>query len=78
MPRQIYIATVLHNGWELDNAAWVDEDANGNRELKTTNHGCNCTMSKEDLNHKIAETERSLNELKHIAGLMGYDSNLVD
>ena len=43
--KKIHTATILHEGWEMDNKMWVMEDENGSRTSLTTNHGCLCRMS---------------------------------
>ena len=63
-------ATVMHNGWEMDNLAWVERDGSGELHLMTTSHGSNRTMTKEDLLSKIKETRESLSELNGLLGVM--------
>jgi hypothetical protein len=63
-------AVVLHEGWEMDNRAWVIEDEFGTRELRTTSHGGECVMTMNELDEKIMETEKSLNGLKMIKALV--------
>jgi hypothetical protein len=69
--KTIHDFRVLHDGWEMDNRAWIMEDDNGERILYTTNHGVLCKMTNKELLAKIRETENSLADLKTAAKLMG-------
>lgn len=68
--KKFFTARVLHDGWEMDNEAWIEKDQNGNNVLKTTSHGWECKMSVEDLKEKIAETENSLCGLREALRLV--------
>jgi len=69
----IATAVVLHEGWEMDNEAWVVEDENGARELWTTNHGSPCPMTIADVDDHIKESEESITQLKNLKALItGY------
>ena len=59
----IHKCRVLHDGWELDNSLWVVENEDGSREIQTTNHGMKCGVDREELDHKIKETQESLDGL---------------
>ncbi len=61
--KKIKSATVLHEGWEMDNEAWIEQDLNGKLHLMSTNHGRECVMTIEELDLKIKETEDSLKQL---------------
>jgi hypothetical protein len=58
--KQIFTGVVLHSGWASDSSLWIEQDSEGKKHLKTTNHGSECEMSEESLDEKIEETERSL------------------
>lgn len=68
--RKIFETRVLHDGWEMDNAAWVQEDAGGVFHLRTTNNGAECEMTEADLTRKIIETDASLRGLLKAAGMI--------
>jgi hypothetical protein len=59
-------AVVLHQGWEMDNLAWVIKGEDGELKLMTTSHGSVCSMSIEDLNETIKETKDSLDQLNNL------------
>lgn len=40
----IFNCTVLHEGWEMDNQAWVIELSSGEKQIMTTNHGRECGL----------------------------------
>lgn len=64
MKKLIQAATILREGWEMDNYAWLVEMEDGSRKAFTTNHGGLCELSREELNSAIEETERSLKSLQ--------------
>lgn len=59
----IFVCTVLHDGWEMDNQAWVIELPDGDKQIMTTNHGGECVMSFREIKDKIDETQASLDGL---------------
>jgi hypothetical protein len=61
--KKIFECRVLHDGWEMDNSAWVIEHPDGKKEIRTTNHGGECSMDIKDICSKIAETNASLSGL---------------
>jgi hypothetical protein len=63
-------AVVLHNGWEMDNWAWVKKDESGELHLLTTSHGSEYKMTKDELLRKIKETRDSLDQLNGLLGLV--------
>lgn len=76
MDMKIKTAVVLHEGWEMDNLAWVSINEEGELKLSTTSHGGYRKMTKKALIKKIKETEASLNQLqglltliKHVKGI---------
>ncbi len=68
--KKIDDAVVLHKGWEMDNLAWVIENTDGTKELRTTSHGAEYTMGIDELDDKIAETQKSLDGLKRLKELV--------
>ena len=68
--KKIDEAVVLHKGWEMDNLAWVIENTDGTKELRTTSHGGEYTMGIDELDDKIAETQKSLDGLKRLKELV--------
>tara|TARA_R110000851_G_scaffold235664_1_gene388225 strand:- start:10 stop:246 length:237 start_codon:yes stop_codon:yes gene_type:complete len=66
----IKTAIVMHDGWEMDNEAWVKEDNNRERYLITTSHGSLTEMTLEELDLKIEETQRSVSELSALRELV--------
>lgn len=51
----VYTSTVMHTGWESDNAACLVKMKNGTHKLFTTNHGAVCEMSGKDLEAVVKE-----------------------
>lgn len=68
--KRIATATILREGWGMDNEAWVEEDKRGNRKFYTTSHGSKYEISKQELESTIKETKKSLEELEYIRSLM--------
>ena len=56
-------STILHNGWEMDNEAWLVRLTDGTVTVLTTSHGGVYEMKLTELQEKIAETEDSLKSL---------------
>lgn len=48
---------VLHEGWEMDNNAWVVELENGERVFVTTGHGGTYVAERKEFEEKLAEYE---------------------
>lgn len=68
--KKIAKAVVLHNGWEMDNEAWIEKDENKELHLFTTSHGGKREMTLERLDLKIEETQKSLNQLENLRSLI--------
>ena len=68
--KKIHTATILHEGWEMDNKMWVMEDENGSRTSHTTNHGCLCRMSINDINDAIKKAQDSIGGLEKAKELL--------
>ena len=68
--KKIHTATILHEGWEMDNEMWVMEDKNGSRTSFTTNHGCECRMSISDINDAIKDAQDSIDGLEKAKELL--------
>ena len=68
--REIAKAVVLHNGWEMDNKAWIEEGENKELYLFTTSHGGKREMTMKSLEIKIEETQNSLNQLENLRSLI--------
>jgi len=51
---------VMWSGWECDTMAWIIEDENGVRQLKTTSHGSPVIEDREFLIERIHAYQRSL------------------
>ena len=65
-------AIMLHEGWEMDNEAWVKEDAKGNRHFCWTNHGSVPEIAGEDiLDEFIKSTRESLGQLEKLKEILG-------
>lgn len=60
----LHTSTILHNGWEMDNAGWIVKMEEGTTKAFTTNHGGVYEWSKQDLKDKIIETKKSLDSLQ--------------
>ena len=61
--KRIHTATILHEGWEMDNEMWVLESHNGLRSAYTTNHGSECGMTINDIDDAIKEAQDSIDGL---------------
>lgn len=70
----IFTATVMHNGWEMDNEAWLVEMEDGKKLLLNTNHGGVYELAIADLREKIAETEKSAESLRQLAAMFTAQS----
>jgi hypothetical protein len=62
--RVIASATVLYEGWELDNVAWLVEMESGRRAIVMTSHGGFYESSEDEVRNRIEITERSVQELR--------------
>lgn len=51
--RVLFEFELLWYGWDCDSDAWVMERENGERYIKTTNHGDDCLFSKEEVVERI-------------------------
>lgn len=66
----LHKATILHNGWESDNEAWVVALDSGINICMTTNHG---SLQQTDISYfkeKLLETEKSVEQIKHLITLV--------
>jgi len=68
--KTIKTAMVLHCGWEMDNEAWVKEDVMGRLHLFNTSHGSEREMTVEELDLKIEQAQRSIDELNALRELV--------
>lgn len=68
--KRLYTATVLHEGWDMDNEAWVTEDKSGKLRFYTKNHGNVEPLDRAYLNSKILEADSSADELRKIRAMM--------
>jgi hypothetical protein len=57
-------ATVLHEGWELDNSLWLEVDSEGRKKIYTTDHGFRVEADEYYIDKKIEEA------LASVAGLL--------
>lgn len=57
--RVIHQATILHDGWEMDNRAWIVEMESGEVVALTTSHGGLYRWTRAEAEEKLAETEGS-------------------
>ena len=55
----LHTETILHNGWEMDNTAWIVELADGSRAALTTEHDGVYPWTKKQAEDKLAEAEAS-------------------
>lgn len=55
----LHTATLLYEGWEMDNKGWIVELDDGSRAALTTSHGGVYAWSKAEAEEKLAETEAS-------------------
>lgn len=68
--KTVKTAIVMHDGWEMDNEAWVKQDDNGELHLFNTSHGNLKEMTLEELDLKIEETQNSVGELNALRELI--------
>ena len=54
----LHTATILHNGWEMDNKAWIVEMESGEVVALTTSHGGLYRWTRDEAEKKLAETEK--------------------
>ena len=59
-------ATILHNGWELDNAAWAVEFTDGTKAIIATLHGGFYIAKNKEFEEKLQETQKSVDEIVKI------------
>lgn len=57
--RIIHIATILHEGWEMDNRGYIVEFSGGSRLGLTTSHGGIYEWTLDEAREKLEETEES-------------------
>lgn len=55
---------ILHDGWEMDNEAWIVEMEDGSIKAITTSHGNPYHMDLEEAEEKLNETVNSAEFLK--------------
>jgi hypothetical protein len=59
-------ATILHVGWEMDNAAWAVEFDDGTKGLVTTSHGGLYITKKDELEERLQEAYSSIESIKRV------------
>jgi hypothetical protein len=59
----LHEATILHEGWEMDNRGWIVKLEGGEVRALTTSHGGPYLWTKEELEGQIEVTRRSLDSL---------------
>ena len=57
--RVLHTATIMHEGWESDNRAWLVELEDGRNVVLTTNHGSIVEMEFGYIKNKYLKTCRS-------------------
>lgn len=60
----LHRATILREGWEMDNAGWIVEMEDGSALALTTSHGGLCEWDRGDIEDCIRNTESSLVQLQ--------------
>lgn len=68
----IYSFVVLHEGWEMDNTAWVMQGPSGERWIETTNHGGRCVASLAEFVEKLKEYQGAVETTKKELEMIGY------
>jgi hypothetical protein len=66
----VHRATILREGWEMDNHGWVVRMNDGSFKGFTTSHGSLCPWPPELITEKINETAQSLQSLKKALDLL--------
>ena len=66
----LHTAKVLHDGWEMDNEAWVVEFEDGTRAVFTTSHGGLYVADRAEFEDKLRETEESAASIRTLLGFM--------
>lgn len=69
----LYTATILYEGWEMDNKAWIVEMSDGNKQAFTTSHGGVCRWVKEDVEGRLRETLSSVESIRAAIKIMWPD-----
>ena len=69
--KQIMQFTVLHEGWEADNEAWIMERADGSRYLMMTSHERPYEADITELQKKIDEYKRVMHQSERAMLLLG-------
>lgn len=59
-------AKVLHDGWEMDNAAWLVRFENKSLAILTTSHGHLYVAEKSEFEDKLKETEKSADSIRNL------------
>ena len=65
----LHTATLLHNGWEMDNHGWIVEFEDGQQAALTTNHGGVYPWTRQEAEEKLAETEASAASIRKALSL---------
>lgn len=74
--KKIYTFTVLYEGWEMDNEAWVVEDQAGNRWIETTSHGSKYVATVEEFRQKAKEYKTVLDQTEKALELVSGNMSI--
>lgn len=72
--KTLFTATILHEGWEMDNQAWIVEMDDGSQAVFTTGHGRVCRWSRKDAEESLVEIEASAASIRRALELMPADA----
>ena len=62
--RIIYIATILYEGWEMDNKAWIVELSDGKKIALSTSHGSIVEWSKQEAETALMRDLKSAESIR--------------
>jgi hypothetical protein len=71
--RVLHTATILHEGWEMDNKAWIVEMEDGVQCALTTSHGGVYLWTKIEAEEKLAELEASAASIRQALAMWPAD-----
>lgn len=69
----VHTFRVLHDGWEMDNEAWIARNKTGDLVYLSTNHGSLWDHGRDisELHDKLVETRNSVAGIKKAIAIMG-------
>jgi len=68
--KTVFHFRILHDGWDMDNEGWVEQDEHGQYKVFTTNHGKIVEMTRDELIAKILEVLHSVMDMRNAIRLL--------